>query len=523
MSSELQNSRTSAAEAGWDCQQRGTFEDILKERINSVPPNLRAVDSTFGWFKPKVLWQSRNDVIASHISDPVNDERRYWVRAQKERPDLDLPKDFVVRQPDLDSFNFLIVGDPGEGDQSQYALVPLLDKLGEDTEFMFICSDVVYPAGDANEYLYKFYLPYKDYDKPIYAIPGNHDWYDGLNGFMVHFCGVEPSRRSLGSNRIVRRLWRKAPPVNREMLEYCRSLRPELEPEVRQPSPYFAIDTAQVRLIGIDTGITGEIDHDQGEWLREVSSNAPEPEKPKVLLTGKPIYVNGEYHPGKIENCTTTVDQIVRERSHNYVAVIGGDIHNYQRYPVKVGDRTIQYIVSGGGGAYTSATHTIPKVGMLGLDEDKFRSYPLRGDSLSFYSRLYDRKYASGSGEYHIEPKQAAAYMAERLGITPTREDDRDVVVTDRTRRLAEEVFPASGRRSSIRRHFFSRPGVRRSILQHFFFSEFFDWNDPPLFKNLLRVEVTAEKLEISCYAATGCGEHEVRPRVEDKVTISLE
>ena len=520
MNPEVENSRQSPEGAGWHCRQRGAFENLLRERKNSLPPSLRVVDSAFGWFKPRVLWQSRNDVIASYISNPVNDERRQWVSVQRERSGV--PKDFIIdRSEDLDDFGFLVIGDPGEGDRSQFASVPLLHTVGEDTQFMVICSDVVYPAGDVNDYLHKFYLPYKGYEKPIYAIPGNHDWYDGLNGFMIHFCGAEPSRRSLGSNRLVRRLWRKAASVKPEVLEYCRRLRPVLEPRFRQPSPYFAIDTARVRLIGIDTGITGEIDCEQGEWLREVSSNAPE--KWKVLLTGKPIYVNGKYHPGKIENSRTTVDDIVRERSHKYVAVIGGDTHNYQRYPTKVGDRTIQYVVSGGGGAYTSATHTIPRVGLLGLDESGFRCYPLRGDSLSFYSTLYDRKYASGSGEYYIEPEQAVAYMAERLAMTPTREGDADVVVTDRTRQVAEKVFPVSGRRPSIRRHFFSRTGVRRGVLQHFFFSEFFDWDVPPFFKSFLRVDVAADTLEIACYAATGCKEHEDKPRIEDSVRIPLE
>jgi len=515
---KIENSRESLEGAGWRCQQRGTFEDLLQESRESVPLNLRVVDATFGWFKPKVLWQSRNDVIARYLSDPVNDERRRWVCAQRERPDV--RKNFVIDRSNLDTFKFLVVGDPGEGDRSQFATVPLLHTVGKGTAFMVICSDVVYPAGDVNEYLHKFYLPYEGYRKPIYAIPGNHDWYDGLNGFMVHFCGSEPSERSVGSTRLVRRLWRQAVRLRPEVLEYCRRLRPELEPKLRQPGPYFAIDTARVRLIGIDTGITGEIDREQAEWLREVSSSAPE--KAKILLTGKPIYVNGEYHPGKIENSRTTVDQIVRERKHNYVAVIGGDIHNYQRYPVKVGDRTVQYVVSGGGGAYMSATHTIPRVGLIGLDESEFRCYPLRGDSLSFYSKLYDRKYASGSGGYCIGPEQAAAYMAERLGITPTRESDRGVIVTERTSRVAEKVFPASGRRPSIRRYFFSRSGVHRGVLQHFYFSEFFDWDDPPMFKNFLQVEVSADKLQVACHAATGCREHEDRLRVEDSVEMSL-
>jgi hypothetical protein len=57
---------------------------------------------------------------------------------------------------------------------------------------MVLLSDVVYAAGDVNQYLEKFYKPYGGYLNPIYAIPGNHDWYDGLDGFMFHFCGAEP-------------------------------------------------------------------------------------------------------------------------------------------------------------------------------------------------------------------------------------------------------------------------------------------------------------------------------------------
>ncbi len=45
---------------------------------------------------------------------------------------------------------------------------------------------------------------------------------------------------------------------------------------------------------------------------------------------------------------------IVRELERKYVAVIGGDAHRYQRYPVKLEDgRNVEYTVSGG--AYMSA------------------------------------------------------------------------------------------------------------------------------------------------------------------------
>ncbi|MDQ3438065.1 MAG: metallophosphoesterase, partial [Actinomycetota bacterium] len=372
---------------------------------------------------PRLLWQARrNDLIARFLSDPSNDERRRWVAAQRERAQV--PDDLIIDRTDLDSARFLVLGDTGEGDESQFALVPPLLESGKDTHFMVICSDVIYPAGDVNEYLKKFYSPYKDYAKPIYALPGNHDWYDGLNGFMVHFCGAEPAVRSPGRNWILRRLWRKAEKVRPEVLKRCRELRPELEGPLKQPGPYFVIDTGSLRIIGIDAGINGRLDREQGEWLRRVARHSP---KPKILLTGKPIYVDNRYYydEGSIEDGATRVDDIVRAAEHNFVAAIGGDIHNYQRYPVRVGDRTIQYIVSGGGGAYMSATHRIPRVDVGGVEEGDFRCYPLRGDSLSAYSKVVDRRFFLGLGSAYIPPDEAAALMGRRLGIDPSRPADR--------------------------------------------------------------------------------------------------
>ena len=496
------SSRDSLEGAGWRCQRPGSYKDL-------IPSETRG--KRFSWLNPRTLWLSRrNEWIARFLRDPVDNERRRLVAAQRQRPNV--PKDFIIDRSDLDPARFLVVGDTGEGDESQFALVPPLLNVGKDTQFMVICSDVIYPDGDINEYLDKFCVPYKHYLKPIYALPGNHDWYDGLNGFMVHFCGAEPSERSLGSNWILRRLWRKSARVKPGVLERCRDLRPELEEHIKQPAPYFAIDTGPLRIVSIDTGINGQIDRDQGEWLRSVSSSSP---KPKILLTGKPIYVDNEYHPGCIEDDdTTTVDDIVRASEHNYVAVIGGDIHNYQRYPVKVGNRTIQYIVSGGGGAYMSDTHRIPKVNLNGVDEDDFTCYPRRGDSLSAYSRVIDR-FLFGLGLVYIPPSEAAALMGMRLGIDPSRLTDRYGKPRRRKKLVAKLPFLRTPRRLLS----------RRSLEPFFYplFSEVFDWDDPPFFKNFLQLEATKSKLTVTCYGVTGCAEHEENPPVEDHIEIGLD
>ena len=69
-------------------------------------------------------------------------------------------------------FSFLLLGDPGEGDNSQYAVVPPLLAESEGTDFTVICSDVIYPAGELADYRNKFFRPYRDLECPIYAVPG---------------------------------------------------------------------------------------------------------------------------------------------------------------------------------------------------------------------------------------------------------------------------------------------------------------------------------------------------------------
>jgi hypothetical protein len=84
-------------------------------------------------------------------------------------------------------FSFLVLGDTGEGGAAQHSLRDQYLRLGwrPDVKFLVISSDVIYPSGALSDYESKFYLPFKGFTKPIYAIPGNHDWYDALEGFAA--------------------------------------------------------------------------------------------------------------------------------------------------------------------------------------------------------------------------------------------------------------------------------------------------------------------------------------------------
>ncbi|MET7292917.1 metallophosphoesterase [Streptomyces griseoloalbus] len=497
------SSRDTAEGAGWGSAERGAYRRLMPSRVEKV-----------SWLDPRMLWAARNGVLASWFGDPTGHTRARWVA---QRAAAGAPADKVIRRDDPDRFSFLVIGDTGEGDEPQYAVVPGLLKEGRDTAFAVLASDVIYPVGSADDYGTKFFRPYRDYQAPVYAIPGNHDWYEDLDGFMRVFCGDAPPLPSGPAPRPLTRawlrslLWHRPRPGDGGRLAEARKLRSGPAQQAVQPGPYWAIDAGPVRIIGIDTGLLGTLDAEQGAWLREVSRGP----RPKILVTGSPLYVDGGHHPCPIDG-GGTVDDIVRDPGHHYVAAIGGDIHNYQRYPVRLADgRTIQYVVAGGGGAFTHATHTIPRVDVAGVTERDFRCYPLRGDSLAFYSALYGRRLRMRRF-FTLTESEAMTVIAERLGIGPTRAPGTPPRLTRRMRLVAGLL--GTGRRPDRAKRF--RLPVRKIYTQ--LFSPGSATYSPPFFKSFLRLDVGPEEIRLRCHAATGHRAQEVAPPVEDEVTIPL-
>ncbi|WP_189930936.1 metallophosphoesterase family protein [Streptomyces sulfonofaciens] len=496
------SSRDTAEGAGRGTAEHGSYRRLMPRDVEKI-----------SWLDPRTLWSARNGVVASWFGDPTGRTRSRWVA---QRAAAGAREDKVIRRDDPDCFSFMVLGDPGEGGEAQYAVVPGFLKAGQGSAFAVIASDVIYPAGRTDDYGTKFFRPYQDYPAPIYAVPGNHDWYEGLGGFMRVFCGdapplaPEPAPRPLSRAWWRALLWHRPSPTDEQRLAEARALRSRPEQQAAQPGPYWAIDAGPVRIIGIDTGLLGTVDAEQGAWLREVSKGP----RPKILVTGSPLYVNGEHHPCAIEG-GGTVDDVVRDPAHHYVAAIGGDVHNYQRYPVDVEGRTIQYVVSGGGGAFTHATHTIPGVSVGNVTEEDFRCYPLRGDSLAFYSVLHGRRLRLRRF-FTLTGAEATAVVAERLGIPPTRSGTPPVRLTRRIRLVASLLGTA--RRPGDP----SRPRLAVRTVCTGLFSSASATYRPPFFKSFLRLDVTPAAISLRCFAATGNRAQELDPPVEDAVTIPL-
>ncbi|MDQ0936229.1 metallophosphoesterase family protein [Streptomyces turgidiscabies] len=502
-SARSHSSRDTPEGAGWGLETPGTYRELMPQRVEKL-----------SWVDPRTLWPARNGVLASWLGDPTGHTRS---RLAAQLTAAGAPVDKVVRRGDPDRFSFMVIGDTGEGDAPQYAVVPCFLKAGQDTAFTVLASDVIYPVGATDDYGTKFFRPYQDYQAPIYAIPGNHDWYEDLNGFMRVFCDApplptDPAPRPRPLTRAWLRslLWHRPGAVDEQRLTEAAKLRSAPAQQAVQPGPYWAIDAGPVRVIGIDTGLLGTLDAEQGRWLREVSQGPV----PKILITGSPLYVDGEHHPCPIEG-GGTVDDLVRDPERNFVAAIGGDIHNYQRYPVNVHGRTVHYVVSGGGGAFTHATHTIKRVSVAGVTEDDFRCYPLRGDSLAFYSGVYGRRLRLRRF-FTLSEAEATAVIAERLGIRPARAPGEAVRLTWRVR-LVAGLLGTARRPDRTRR---LRLPVREAFTA--LFSPGSATYSPPFFKSFLRLDVSPEAIRLRCFSATGMLRQELDPPVEDEVVIPL-
>src|SRR5205823_11635581 len=158
-----------------------------------------------------------------------------------------------------DDFSFLVFGDTGEGGAAQHSLRDQFLFLGRrpDVKFLVISSDVIYPSGAMSDYESKFYLPFKGFTKPIYAIPGNHDWYDALEAFAANFLEPDAARASMlarvtTDNRLTTTTDGRIDAMVREAAR----LRKEYGVSTGwQRGPFFEVQAERFALIAADTGV----------------------------------------------------------------------------------------------------------------------------------------------------------------------------------------------------------------------------------------------------------------------------
>jgi Calcineurin-like phosphoesterase len=267
---------------------------------------------------------------------------------------------FEVHPPGVEGagdFTFLVIGDPGEGDESQHSLRDRYLELGHrpDVAFLVISSDVIYPDSAMKDYEPNFYLPFKGFRQPIYGLPGNHDWFNALNAFNANFLLPRDARAAMRARvETDHGLTSTTDARIDELIAEAARLRREFGVRTgEQPAPFFEFKTDRFALIVVDTGVLRTIDPLQQAWLE----SALERDRGRftMMILGHPLYAGG-HDQGAADPAFGKIHELLRR--HEVPVVMAGDTHDFEYYredyPSPGGSRVMHHFVNGGGGAYLS-------------------------------------------------------------------------------------------------------------------------------------------------------------------------
>jgi predicted phosphodiesterase len=216
--------------------------------------------------------------------------------------------------------------------------------------FLFHLGDVVYYFGQEQYYPEQFYDPYRNYNAPIFAIPGNHDGVMfkneavsySLEAFIDNFCTAEPTIGVSGFARTT----------------------------MVQPGAYFVLTAPFARFIGLysNTGESvgvlsgGVIGNDQITFLQQQLAAALAARKADTQNKNPEALILAVHHPpftGASDHFPSAsmleeIDTCCQKAGIWPDLVLSGHAHLYERYTrtMKADGRQIPYLVAGNGGYY---------------------------------------------------------------------------------------------------------------------------------------------------------------------------
>ena len=290
------------------------------------------------WLSPSLLLRSAGEVVVSGLLGQYNDKREGMGSLPADDA-LDLRTGRTEVWMDY-------VSDVGDGFDATYTVAMLLAQPSltlpapdgavlttRRGQLLVMGGDQCYPSADVEVYEDKLIGPYRaalshvsdDGQAPLlFAVPGNHDWYDGLTAFMRTFC----QHRWVGG-------WR-----------------------TRQSRSYFAVKLpGGWWLWGIDIQFDTYIDDVQRRFFEEMAKQLQQDDA-IVLCSAKPSWVSTAEDQLEAYSTLDFLERtLIRPRGAHLRICLSGDRHHYVRYEATDG---AQRITAGGGGAYLSPTHHLP-------------------------------------------------------------------------------------------------------------------------------------------------------------------
>ena len=169
-------------------------------------------------------------------------------------------------------------------------------------------------------------------ERKLFAIPGNHDWYDGLIAFDSLFCSAREKLSNAKGNIIGG--W-----------------------QCQQHRSYWALRLPHNWWIwGADIQFSKYLDSAQVNYFEAVAQQMG-PKDNLIICLAEPSWLLADLKGEDEEENFFKITAIARSRGARVVAVIAGDWHNYSRYFANELD--VHFITSGGGGAFLHPTHVL--------------------------------------------------------------------------------------------------------------------------------------------------------------------
>jgi hypothetical protein len=316
------------------------------------------------WFDPAQLLDAGLKSLVSTVIGARSDQRIVQALASRRREFYDYTFHYrdgrhqphVDRTRPRDEIWIDYVCDTGDGWNSTYAVAyavaqPALEVRMDDGstrrlprgDLLVFGGDEVYPDPSREAYHQRLIVPYEQAfgdDRPaesphVFAIPGNHDWYDGLTAFSRLFCSDVGGRHFAG--------WR-----------------------TRQRRSYFAIKLpGRWWLIGSDGQLQSDIDTPQIEYFRHIADTQMQKGDHVVVCLATPTWIYAHKYRrlgGHMDETDLLYlrEEVFARRGITMHVFLSGDYHHYRRHEeVAPTDpaRPVQKITAGGGGAFLHPTH----------------------------------------------------------------------------------------------------------------------------------------------------------------------
>jgi hypothetical protein len=317
-----------------------------------------------GWFDPAQLLTTGLKTLAALVVGERADPRIVQAAAARTTEFYD----YTVRYADdpagprpepersRDEIWIDYVCDAGDGWNSAYAVAytatqPILEL--EDPgggrhrtvrgDLLVLGGDQVYPTPSRENYHRRLVVPYdaafgdaQPAETPhVFAIPGNHDWYDGLSAFSRLFSSAIGGRWFAG--------W-----------------------ATRQTRSYFALRLpGHWWLLASDAQLQSDLDTPQIEYFREIAARHMRAGDRVLLCLSRPVWIYAHKYRqfGGVFDETDLVylrDHVLARQGVEVKVLLAGDLHHYRRHEEAsppADEAPVQKVTAGGGGAFLHATH----------------------------------------------------------------------------------------------------------------------------------------------------------------------